>query len=339
MSRVSELLRENNLVFNRAMVLSGLTKTNAVAAEVTNSLDLPAGSHVCVSANTWEDVNDIQRHIIEQRSDALIAVGGGKILDVAKIASAQQRIPLVAMPTTLSSDGIASPIAVVTGAAGQYDSVGAQSPTALLVDLDLVRSAPLETLQAGVGDLLSNLSAIEDWRLAAEVDGERIDGFALLVARHAAEAFLGLTMRTAQATVDLRGQDFVVHLAEGLLMSGLAMSICGTSRPCSGAEHLISHALDRVLAQRRPHGLQVGAATIFVNRLRGADTTLIEAAMRRLGVPTSMRELGIELSEFIEALRIAPHVRPGRLTILDSFELSVLERVAAESYVEPVAIS
>lgn len=337
--RVREHLHENNLVFHRPVILSGPTRTHAIAAECMASLGLAPDALQVVASNNAAEVRRLGALVSQQHRDVIIAVGGGKVLDVGKMASYQQGLPFIAVPTTLSSDGIASPIAVIRGDAGYHESLGARIPIAVLVDLDVVRDAPADTLRAGVGDLISNLSAIEDWELAIRTRGERIDSFAMLVARNAAETFLDRVREHPHETVSLYADPILARLAEGLLMSGLAMAIAGTSRPCSGAEHLISHALDRILTKPFAHGLQVGMATVFVQRLRGSDVSSIVEAFTKLGIPTNPDALGVPRDVFLEAVRRAPSMRPGRTTVLDTLNphvcADVLEELCAKRVRSP----
>ncbi len=95
------------------------------------------------------------------------------------------------------------------------------------------------------------------------------------------------------------------------------MNIAGSSRPASGAEHLISHALDTILDKPKPHGIQVGFATLFTQALRGSDITDIMEVYRSVGFPTTFDAIGISIDTFMEAIKIAPYTRKNRFTILD----------------------
>src|ERR671928_1138546 len=105
-------------------------------------------------------------------------------------------------------------------------------PIAVVVDLDYVRRSPSRMRRSGVGDVVSNLSAIADWRLAERERGEVVDGVAITFARTAAEAVL-------HRTDGIDDEEFLMALAEGLVLSGLAMATAGSSRPCSGGDHEI----------------------------------------------------------------------------------------------------
>lgn len=285
-----------------------------------------------ITSNTTKEVMAARETLVQRQSDVIIGVGGGKVLDVAKMAAFRQRIPFISIPTTLSNDGIASPIAVIKESNGNYhNSIGAQMPTGVIVDLDLITRAPLVTSQAGVGDLISNISAIEDWRLANRLHGEKIDSVALLLSRIGADKFVHF-IKMCDKTANLGEESVIKRLAEGLTLSGLAMAIAGSSRPCSGAEHLISHALDHLLPEPKAHGLQVLSATLFVQKVRGQDEVLIEEVLRKLGVPASPMDLNIPFRAFLEAVELAPKMRPGRVTVLDTLSRDEAHKVLEEIY-------
>ena len=178
--------------------------------------------------------------------DAVVGIGGGRTLDVAKYAASLTGLPMVAVATNLAHDGIASPVASLEYD-GRKGSYGVHIPIAVVVDLDYVRRCPREQLRSGLGDVLSNLNALSDWELASRERGEPIDGLAAALARSGAESLL-------HRTDDLASDAFLTALAEALVLSGVAMAVAGSSRPCSGACHQISHAIDALYPGTATHG-------------------------------------------------------------------------------------
>jgi glycerol-1-phosphate dehydrogenase [NAD(P)+] len=190
------------------------------------------------------------------------------------------------------------------------------APIAVVVDLDVVRRAPVRSVRAGIGEVASNLSAIADWELARDLRGEPVDGLAVTLARTSAEAVVHHPGTTAD-------DDFLRVLAEGLVLSGLAMVVAGSTRPCSGACHEISHALDLLYPERSgAHGEQVGLGAAFASTLwddpAGRDRgSLIVSCLARHGLPVTPSGLGFTTEEFVAAVVKAPETRPGRFTILE----------------------
>lgn len=314
---IGDVLAEHNLAFRRPVIVTGPTRTREIAAEIGRSPALRSAAVAIVNDNTYGEVTKAREVLTTHSGDLVVAVGGGKILDIAKIASYEHGVPYVAVPTTLSNDGISSPVAVVRKeVSARHESVGAQMPLGVVVDLEILKGAPPETLRAGVGDLVSNISALQDWQYAHRIKGERIDTFAALLSHTATEMVVAYASQM-NPEVSVFDPGFLTRLGEGLILSGLAMAVAGSSRPCSGSEHLISHALDRLLPKPRPHGLQVGVATLLMETLRGNDVEPLEELFATLGIPTSFADLGISEEAVEEALRIAPTMRPGRYTILN----------------------
>jgi glycerol-1-phosphate dehydrogenase [NAD(P)+] len=250
--------------------------------------------------------------------DAVIGIGGGRTLDVAKYAAGLAGLPMVSVATNLSHDGIASPVASLEHD-GRKGSYGVHGPIAVVVDLDYVRRSPPEQLRAGIGDALSNLSALADWELAGRERGEQVDGLAAAFARAGAESLL-------TRADDLLSDTFLRALAEALVLSGLAMAAAGSSRPCSGACHEISHAIDALFPGRAQHGAQVAVGALFASFLRD-DPHLqeLDAALRRYEVARLPADLGLTDEEFAAAVAHAPSTRPDRFTVLEHLDLEGAE--------------
>ncbi|MFE6133461.1 iron-containing alcohol dehydrogenase, partial [Streptomyces sp. NPDC056437] len=212
---------------------------------------------------------------------------------------------------------LCSPISILDNDNGR-GSYGVPSPIAMVIDLDVVRDAPVRFIRSGIGDAISNISAIADWELAHQVNGEQVDGLAAAMARTSGEAVL----RHPGGVGD---DEFLTVLAEALVLSGIAMSISGDSRPSSGACHEISHAFDLLYPKRAAsHGEQVGLGAAFAMHLRGAheESGLFADVLRRHGLPVLPDAIGFSADEFVRAVEYAPQTRPGRFTILEHLDLT-----------------
>ena len=172
---------------------------------------------------------------------------------------------MVAVATSLAHDGIASPVASLEDdAPAASRSYGVQMPIAVVVDLDYVRRSEPAMRRSGIGDAISNLSAIADWRLAERERGEAVDGVAVTFARMAATSIV-------HREDGIDDDAFLIALAEALVLSGLAMATAGSSRPCSGGDHEILHAIDHLFPGTAHHGELAGAASLFTAFLREDD--------------------------------------------------------------------
>ncbi|MET7611973.1 iron-containing alcohol dehydrogenase family protein [Streptomyces seoulensis] len=277
---------------------------------------LPGATWYEVDGGTLDDAVRLADDIRAGHFDALVGLGGGKIIDCAKYAAARVGLPLVAVPTNLAHDGLCSPVATLDNDAGR-GSYGVPNPIAVLIDLDVIRAAPTRFVRSGIGDAVSNVSAIADWELANRVNGEKIDGLAAAMARQAGEAVL-------RHPGGIEDNDFLQVLAEALVLSGIAMSVSGDSRPSSGACHEINHAFDLLFPQRAAsHGEQCGLGAAFAMYLRGAheESAHMAGVLRRHGLPVLAEDIGFTVDEFVRVVEFAPETRPGRYTILEHLDL------------------
>lgn len=280
------------------------------------SPQLPGADWYPVMDGTIDSAVKLADAMRGSRYDAVVGLGGGKIIDAAKYAAARVGLPIVAVATNLSHDGICSPVSILDNDAGR-GSYGVPTPIGLIIDLEVIRGAPVRFVRSGIGDAVSNLSAIADWELSHRETGEPIDGLAAAMARTAGESVLRHPGNCGE-------DEFLTVLSEGLVLSGIAMSIAGHTRPASGACHEISHALDLLYPKRAAlHGEQVGIGAAFAMFLRGAreEAQLIGESLRRHGLPVLPSELGFSDEEFVRAVEFAPQTRPGRYTILEHLSL------------------
>jgi glycerol-1-phosphate dehydrogenase [NAD(P)+] len=324
-ARLAPLLADRRIsAGGHVAVVVGPGLGEEIAEELRGSLD---------NAELWsteaggvEDATKLARRLREGFYDALVGIGGGRTLDVAKYAASLSGLPMVAVATSLAHDGLASPVASLEDH-GRKGSYGVQMPIAVMVDLDYVRRSDPALRRGGVGDVVSNLSAIADWRLAERVRGETVDGVAVTFARTAATSIV-------HRSDGIDDDEFLIALAEALVLSGLAMATAGSSRPCSGGDHEILHAIDHLFPGTAGHGELAGAASLFTAYLRGEEglASGIGTCLARHGLPRTPADLGLTEQQFAQAVVHAPLTRPDRYTILEHLELDdagALEQVRA----------
>lgn len=265
-----------------------------------------------------EGIADVMR---SYNASLIVAIGGGKSIDVAKYVSYKLGVSYLSVPTVTSHDGIASPFASLRGLETVY-SIKVKPPVSVVVDIDIISKAPKRVAIAGAGDLVAKLTAVRDWKLAHKLKGEYFGDYAASLALLSAKHVFAFSKAISHGTpTGLR------VLAEGLISSSTAMCIAGSTRPASGSEHLFSHALDIVAGYPALHGEQVGVGTIMMGYIHGINWRKIKRTLKKLGLPTTARELGVKEQHIIEALTLAHKIRPDRYTILGE---SGLTREAAE---------
>jgi glycerol-1-phosphate dehydrogenase [NAD(P)+] len=306
-----------DLPLRRVLLVRGRGPSSPLADAGTASL-VDAGAEVVsrdAVSGTHDEAARLGREASRIGASVIVGVGGGRVIDVAKVAACHADRDVVTVPTSIASDGICSPIASLADDRGHKQSVPARMPVGVVLDTDVVAGAPRATRCAGLGDLLSNLVASLDWRLAGERHAEAYDSYSALIAESAARSALRLT--------DVDRPDDIEVIAKGLILSGLAMETAGTSRPCSGSEHLISHSLDRLLGpSARLHGQQVALGAMIASEAHGGRLTPeLRAVFTRCGLPTHPDDLGLALDVVVEAVRRAPSTRPSRYTVLSEIDL------------------
>jgi glycerol-1-phosphate dehydrogenase [NAD(P)+] len=239
---------------------------------------------------------------------AVVGFGGGKALDVAKYVSFLNRLPYYAVPTSLSNDGFCSSRSSLT-INGKRRSLPAAIPYGVIIDTAVCLAAPRILTLSGIGDLVAKFTAVRDWKLAFHATGEPIDDFSVLLSDGSIHAYLG------HPSLDLEGLRL---LATALMLNGIAMEMSGTSRPASGSEHLISHALDSISQRPRLHGLQVGVATYIVSTLQGANSDRIAALFDTTGFWNAIADDPFSRSEWLSAIRLAPSIKGNYYTVLSN---------------------
>jgi glycerol-1-phosphate dehydrogenase [NAD(P)+] len=276
---------------------------------------LGAADVFTVAGGTLDAAQELGAKLRQRSYDAVVGIGGGRTLDTAKWAASRYGVPMVSVATSLAHDGLASPVASLDHDGGR-GSYGVQIPIAVIVDLDFVAGSPDGQTRSGVGDAVSNLSACADWELAHRVRDEPVDGLAVALARTGAEALVHHPGR-------LDEDGFLATLAEALILGGIAMSVCGSSRPCSGGCHEISHALDALHPELASHGEQVGLGALFCTWLRedAIGFAAMATCLARHGLPVRPADLGLTDAQFVEAVGHAPRTRPDRYTILEHLNL------------------
>lgn len=277
--------------------------TDSLAAE-----RIAVVSQIPVESASFEEAAELAVSL-PARVDAIIGFGGGKALDVAKYVAFLSRLPYIAVPTSLSNDGICSPQSSLT-VAEKRRSFPSSMPMGVVIDTRVCLGAPEVLWHSGVGDLVAKFTAVADWKLAFHAKGEPVDDFAALLSDASVYQFIG------RPAYDLEGMRL---LGSALLLNGISMAICGSSRPASGSEHLISHALDGLSKRPRLHGLQVGVASYLMSLIQGQGVSeTITGLFEATGFWRTIEADPFDRAEWLEAARIAPTIKAEFYTVLSS---------------------
>jgi glycerol-1-phosphate dehydrogenase [NAD(P)+] len=305
----------------RPLVVTSPTPNELAGERVRAQFDDPATT--VVEEASFEAVENVIEVAEEVDPTFLLALGGGRPIDTAKMAAEHLGIGFVSVPTAASHDGIVSGRSSIPEGDTRH-SVAADPPLAVIADTELLADAPWELTTAGCADIISNYTAVKDWRLARRLRNVEYSEYAGALSEMTAEL---LVANADSIKPGLEESSWIV--AKALVSSGVAMSIAGSSRPASGAEHLISHQLDRVAPGKALHGHQAGVASILTEYLHGGEEgewRSIRDALASIDAPTTAEELGVTDAEFIEAVTTAHEIR-DRYTILSG---GVTEEAAIE---------
>lgn len=312
LSQVSSICKK--LGFNSPLlILSGSHMLDIVVKDVIDPLE-QEGFEIKLNVVGDSDVDNVKTttDIIEVlKPSVVLGIGGGKVIDIAKLSSSQKNISFISVPTSLSHDGISSSRASIKEV-GRPVSVEAQSPIAIIGDLEIISKSPYQLTASGCGDIVAKYTAVKDWKLANKVNVEYYGDYAANLALMSAK----LVMRNAKVIQEKKEEGFRIVL-EALISCGVSMSIAGSSRPCSGSEHLFSHALDVIAPKPALHGEQCAIGSIMMAYLWKANWKKIKKKLEIIGVPTTSSELGIDSEHIIEALVSARNIRSNRYSILD----------------------
>lgn len=241
--------------------------------------------------------------------DAYIGLGGGKVIDVTKYMAFLRKRPLISIPTSTSNDGFSSPVASLM-VNGKRTTVPAKIPYGIIVDIHIIQNAPKKYIYSGIGDLLSNITALWDWEFEEKEGQDKMEDFAAMISQKAVNSFLNYSF--SSVTDDY----FLKNLVDSLIMNGIAMEISGSSAPASGSEHLISHALDQIIDKPFLHGIQVGIAAYIMSKVQNNRCDEILKIFEETGFWDYVKTLQIPKEKIRQAIELAPTIKPQRYTAL-----------------------
>lgn len=298
-----------------------------VAYDVLNSTGYDVSLVLRNFRATLDDAELLAGELKDRAVQAVIGVGGGRVIDLAKYAAHKLGIPLVSVPTTLSSDAIATGYSVLWKG-DRNQAVQTTFPKLVVGDYDVLSKQPSRFISAGIGDMLSKITALPDWRLGFWLGGERYNDFAAKLAAYEVELLIS-------RLDDVVKRNYIgietLFLAE--VFDGYLMQIAGTTRVAAGSEHLFCFAMEQ-LSDKGLHGEYCGLGSIMMEYLQVGERGRVRQLLEKAGAPTSAAEIGIDKSVVIRALTTAHKMR-GWYTVLGTSGLSEAsaERLARYTHI------
>lgn len=273
--------------------------------------DMPYSEISLVDANSMDEALELSKNVIALNQEVIIGIGGGKVLDVSKYAAHIAKVPYVCLPTTLSNDSIASPFSVLDVRDQVRRTLKGTTPLAIIVDTQVIASAPASQTKSGIGDTISKYTSLYDYKLDAVHSKKTINSFAYMISDMAFDLILNVENK------NIKNNEFIKVLAQALVMGGLAMEISGNSRPCSGAEHLFAHSLEENYPQIKiSHGMAVALGAYVATILQGRDIKKIKNILRAYDIDINPKNFEITKKIFTDAWLKASDTRKDRFTIL-----------------------
>ncbi len=309
LSNIGDFLASSGL--KKVVIYFGNGLINMFGAQVMDSLkkaDVEVLEHRELDT---VDINDIMSlaFALPIHTQAIIGLGGGKVIDAAKYACYLKKLPFISVPTSSSSDGFSSASASLI-INGRRHSVPAKLAYGIIVDTEVIKSAPDKFLYSGIGDMISKITALYDWIYEEKNGYDTVNDFALMIAKKAVNSFVRTPFN------DIHEPLFLKELLDSLAMSGIANEIAGSSAPTSGSEHLISHALDKILERPELHGIQVGIATYLMAVVHDHRYKRVDTMFTDTGFWDYVETLNLNVEDYEKAIDLAPSIKPYRYTYL-----------------------
>lgn len=316
LDEVGPYLKEEGL--DKVAILLGNGLIDLFGKRVIDSMN-KAGIEV-LSYQELDDVNIEEMtklaFALSNNVKAVLGIGGGKVIDSAKYVGYMRQIPFISIPTSSSSDGFSSASASLY-VDGRKTTVPASMAYGIIVDTEVIKTAPERFIYSGIGDMVAKITAIYDWVFEASKGYGKVNDMALMVAKMAVNSFVRTPF------TDIHDDVFLRELINALAMSGIANEIAGGSAPTSGSEHLISHALDKYAKVPQLHGVQVGIATLLMAKVQEHRVERIQKVFEDTGFWDYCCSLNLDIDDYKMAIEKAPSIKPHRHTYLHEEEYRI----------------
>lgn len=248
-------------------------------------------------------------------ASVVIGIGGGALLDTAKAVARRLGVPAVAIPTIAATCAAWTPLSVWYNDAGQalQFEIFDDANYLVLVEPEIILNAPADYLLAGIGDTLAK------W-YEAVVLAPNPDALSLTVrlGLNGAQAIRDVLLeQSEQALADqARGEltQAFRDVVDAIIAGGGMVGGLGERYTRVAAAHAVHNGLT-VLPQTEKylHGTKVAYGILVQSALLDQDDVLAQlvAAYQRFNLPTTLRELEVDINNRDELDRVIAHtLRP-----------------------------
>ncbi|MEA3430165.1 MAG: iron-containing alcohol dehydrogenase [Nanoarchaeota archaeon] len=300
-----------------------LNLVNFASAGIFSKLEVSPLEH------ELQGLNEQQRYLKEKygqvrcgrkRFNVIYGVGGGSVIDVAQYAAKLLNIHFISVPTSLTNDGFASQFCVLNLDTDGTQTLEANVPLGIIVNLSkIIANDPYyhRRISAGIGDLLSNITACQDWQISPD----KVDPIIKHISLFGAESVMKYIHENGSLDACAKDYTFLERLAVALIQSGEAMSRYGSSRPGSGFEHKLYHSFNQVTdyKSKTMHGELVAIGTLISAYAHDQNYEELKSAFEKVGLPTTLKQLKtvINIPDLELAIATANNIKPDRYTILE----------------------
>ena len=309
LSDIGKYLKDNNL--KQVVVFFGNGLIDLFGEKVLKSLDensIEVLQYMELDTVDLDDITDIAFNM-PNKTQAVLGIGGGKVIDTAKYCGFLRKIPYISVPSSTSNDGFSSASASLL-IKGKRQSVPAKMAYGIIADTDVIKSAPKGFLYSGIGDMVCKITAIYDWQFEEEKGYGKTNDVAIMIAKKAINSIARIEFE------DITDEWFLKELLNSLAMCGIANEIAGSSAPTSGSEHLISHAIDQYGNKTSLHGIQVGIATYLMSIVQNHRQDRVRSFLEKTGFFDYVATLDLDIQDYLNAIDQAPSIKPFRHTYL-----------------------
>lgn len=256
-----------------------------------------------------KEINRIQKIVLENNIEVLIGMGGGKVIDTAKIVADRVNIPVIIFPTIASTDAPCSGVAVIYSEDGIFESVYylKLNPQIVVVDMDIIKLAPVRFLIAGIGDALATRFEAEACYRAKSKN--ECGGYGTLTALNLAQLCYSTILKYGELAIIANKNNIVTdalnHVVEAnTLLSGIGFESVGLA-----AAHSIHNGLSALNETHTYlHGEKVAFGTLAGLHLSDAEPTLMDEVYifcKKVGLPITLKEIGLGNVTREELLKVA----------------------------------